>query len=682
MIPLSIFSNFFQTGNITLQIVLIVLFIAYVTYIGASRLEIKVIRASAIVILLAGIGLYFYAYSLEDYAEGPFTIFLRSTLSSIEMFVSQNDLIEIERAQEKPLFLDIFIFVYSCAVVTSISALLSLFAKRVMTKVTMKVLSRRNRKFRHIFFGLDQNSVSLAKNLDKEERIAFLEFPSDEEARKISLGSIVQNVFQGIVVKNGLDEDKVTILKAKRNIEELIPGQDLLKQMGLARLKKLADDSTCFYILSDNAEKNVSDVMTLVTDEFFRSHTIQCHAYKTGLIRQYERSLFDTHVHFFYPDTMSVLALREDIAYHPVNTVDIAMGADGKSLGYVNGDSFKAMIFGFGESGKEILKFIFKYASFIGADGNPLPVTCYVQDPEMAKLSGTFKASTPALKYGSEIVFETVDYLSEDFWDKLKGRLDGLNYIVFSSNDGEKNLNAATHIVDYAIKHRKGGIGNLKILAHIVDSSDCTRSICDFYNLKAGCQCILTYGDRKELFSPQWLVSGNSIGVSSYSTSHAEAMYLSYFKGLEMEAPSWHQRNEMCEKAREERNFKTFLQLVRFLRQYIDSALYSSTIALLGKGHEDILTTIPVDLAEFNKLPSKTRAFIDKIASTTHLCWYRQMTVSGYVYADKSADIEKKNEYLLPWDKLSDAGKHQFRMQAKGMFIYQSEISGQKDNEN
>ena len=455
MIPLGVISASFQTGNTILHIVLVALFVAYVILLSASRLEIKVLKNGAICILLAGIGLYFYGYSLEDYVEGPVTTLMRSTLSSMEMFVSHSDLLEIERAQEKPYFLDLFIFVYSCAVVTSISTILSLFAKRVISLITMRVLSRQRKKYNHVFFGLDRNAINLAKNIDKSDRIAFIEFPSDEKEEEISLGSIIQNVFHGIVVNNGLDKDNVNILKAKRNFNELAHGDDMLKQMGLSRLKELVDDNTIFYILSDDAEKNIFEVMTLVTDEFFRAHTIQCHAYKKGLIRQYQRSLFDTHVQFFYPDTTSVLALREDPGSHPVNTMSIALDADGKSMGYANDKSFKAMICGFSESGMEILKFIYKYSSFIGSDKQPLSVKCYIQDPDMDLISGTFKATVPALESDEDIVYEKVRCLSEDFWNKMKERLDDLKYIVFSSNDDTKNLNAATQVLNYALKKRK-----------------------------------------------------------------------------------------------------------------------------------------------------------------------------------------------------------------------------------
>ena len=676
MIPLGIFNSFWSTGSIGLQIVFLLLFLAYVTYLGASRLNMKVLRTCAIVILVCGIGLYGYGYTVSNELEGPFTIFLRSLLSSVEMFVSRHSLLEIEKAQQRPYFLDIFVFVYSCAVVTSISAIISLFGKRAMTNITLKLYKRRHISFRHIFFGIDHNSADLARHLKdtgKKERIAFIEFPSDEEVAELSFGSIIQNVFRGIVDRSGLNQDKVVILKARRNISDITPGNKVLRQMGLERLKGLVDSNTSFYLLSDDTDKNIQNVLALVTDNFFKSHTIQCHAYKTGLTEQYEKSLFYTHVHFFYPDSMAIQTLRENGNYHPVTTMNIASDSKGRSLGYVTDDSFDALIFGFGESGQEAFKFLFKYGSFIGADGNPLPERCYLQDPDMDSLSGSFRAAMPGLPTDREIIYEKVDYLSEEFWEKLMDRLDSLNYIIFSCNDDQKNLNAATRVFDYAYSARKGGVANLKILVRVVEGNANINAICDFYNSKAGTQCILQYGDRREMFSPKWTVSGNSIGVSSHSVGYAKSMYKSYWKGLEMEGPSWHERNKVCEKAKSENDFETLLQQIRFLRQYIDSAYYSYTPSQLGKGFEELFKSIPVDVNDFMKLPEDERKIIDTLSNTIHLCWCRHLVLDGYVYAEKNVETEKKNQYLHSWDEMSDKDRHQFRLNVKGIFLYLDE---------
>ena len=659
---------FFAQGSTAVQIVLLLLILIYVALLCASRLNVKFLRTSAILILIAGTGLYCHGYSLEAALEGPVTIFIRSLLSSVEMFVSHSDLFEIEEAQREPFFLEIFIFVYACAVITSISAILAVFGKRVHTIITL-ALSRR-RKFRHIFLGFDRNSIYLAKNITDGSRIAFIEFPEEEEVEEMSFGGILQNVLHGVVDKYGLNTANVTILKAKKKVGELTPGKDMLSQMGLSALRPVTDENTCFYIFSDNADKNLEAVNTLITDEYFRTHTIHCSAHKQGLTRQYELSLFDTHVHFFYPSTIGVTSLREHGECHPVRVVDIAKDEDGKALGYVNDKSFNALITGFGEGGREMVKFIFEYASFIKADGDPLTVKCYVQDTNMPALSGSFKAAIPSLPHGESIVYETVSCLSEDFWNKMQARLDTLKYVVFCTGSEELNLTAATEVLDYAIRNRKGGLDDFVVLARVANVTARVHTICDFYNWRAGKPCLAIFGDRADVFSPDWTVSGNSVGIPTHSVNLAHQLHDAYYKGLGIDPPSWESRNEICRKAKSDHDFPTLMGQVRFLSQYIASAYHAETESLLAKGNEDILCSIPFDQEEFMQLPESQRQLIDNISAMAHLRWCHHLMLDGYSYADKTDEMAKTNRLLTDWKSLDEEDKHLFRMNVKGVFIY------------
>ena len=664
---------FLAQGSTAVQIILLILILTYVGMLCASRLNVKVLRSSAITIFLAGTALYCYGFTLEPSIEGPVTILIRSMLSSVEMFVSHSDLFEVEEAQHEPFFLEAFIFVYACAVITSISAILAVFGKRVHTLITLKI--NRKRKFRHVFFGFDRNSIYLAKNIKDGSRIAFVEFPEEEEVEEMSFGGILQNVLHGVVDKYGLEKADVTILKAKMKFSELTPGKDMLAQMGLASLKDVTDDETCFYLFSDNADKNLEAVKTLVTEDFFRTHTIHCNAHKQGLTRQYELSLFDTQVHFFYPSTVGVTSLREHCECHPVKVADIARDEDGKALGYVNDRSFNALISGFGEGGREMVKFIFEYASFIRQDGSPLPVKCYVQDTKMPMLSGSFKAAIPSLPHGESIVYETVHCLSEDFWAKMMARLDTLQYIVFCTGNDELNLTAATEVLDYAIRNRKSGLDNLIVLARVQDVSDSVKSIMNFYNWRAGRQCLAIFGDKTEVYAPDWTVSGNSVGIDTHSVNLAHKLHDAYYNGLGVEAPAWESRNEVCLKAKNDRDFATLMGQVRFLHQYIASAYYAQTAEILADGNIDLMCSIPFDLGEYLELPEDRRAVIDNISNMIHLRWTHHLILDGYSYADKTDEMSKTNRLLTDWKNLDEEDRHLFRMNAKGIFIYLSNNS-------
>jgi len=673
MTPLIAIPLTWAAASLGLETLLLVAFLAYVFFLCASKLNIKVLRVSANLIFLAGVALYMYGFSLEETIEGWSTILLRSMLASVEMFVSHHELIEIERAQETPFFLDLFIFVYACAVATSVSTILSLFGKRAMTKVTLNVQRHNGIKYNHVFFGFDENSINLAASMDESKNIAFVEFPSDEEVGKISFGAIVQNVIQGVVDNHGLDSRKVTILKARRKISEVDPSKGILKQLGLSRLEDVCYEKTRFYLLSDNFDRNIKDTLILVKDDFFKQHVIHTNVYKDGLTVQYEQSLFDTHVHFFYRNVMAVLALRDNIENHPIEVLTVAKDKDGKGLGYVEDESLTAMIFAFGASGKEALRYLYSFSSFFRKDGSILPLKCYIQDSQIDLASGSFRATVPYIPHEKNIVYEQSELLTTSFWKGIKERIDETKILFFSTADQKTNLDAASQVLDYAYKFRKGGLKNLKVFVRVEETNDNVKSICDFYNWRAGGKCITVYGDRKEVFSPQWTLSGNSMGFATHSALKASRMYYSFYKAVEMEAPSWKSHNQICDKARQERDYVTLQKQKHIFRQYIHSAYFSEDVAKIAEGREELFRNIPVDVKEYLKWPESDRKIVDIVAHSIQFGVCLGLILDGYDYGTENSEVDKTNHLIKYWKDVPEDEKHLYRLTAKGMFIYLDE---------
>ncbi|MCQ2146803.1 MAG: hypothetical protein MJZ16_04720, partial [Bacteroidales bacterium] len=567
MIPLTVYTLSWAAASLGLESILLLAFLVYVLFLAASKLNLKILRISAILIFMSGVLLYMYGFSMEHSIEGWSTILIRSVIASAAMFVSHHELIEIEMAQHTPYFLDLFIFVFACAVATSISAMLSLFGKRTMTLISLGLQKRNDIKYDHVFFSFDENSLHLAENLDKDQQIAFIEFPSDEEVEKISFGALIQNVLEGVMDKYGLDSKNVSIFKASKKISEIDPSKGVLKQIGLGMLEHVTDENTCFYLLSDNKDSNMRQVLTLVKDEYFRRHTIQVNVVKDGLTEQFQNSLFDTHVHFFYRNATSVLTLRDNKDYHPIEVLTVAKDKDGKALGYVEDESLDAMIFAFGAGGKAALRYLFNYSSFVRKDGTPLHLKCYVQDSIIDLSSGSFRASLPHLPHDKDIIYEKVELLSVDFWAKLRDRLDDLKIVFFCTSTQQLNMEAAGAVLDYAHKHRKNSLKNFKVFVRVDETNDNVKAICDFYNWRAGgVPCLITYGDKKELFSPKWAVSGYGVGFESYSVQKAEKVYYAFHKAVGKDAPSWSGIIQKCNEAKQKKAYLELLDKLQLIR--------------------------------------------------------------------------------------------------------------------
>ncbi len=53
---------------------------------------------------------------------------------------------------------------------------------------------------------------------------------------------------------------------------------------------------------------------------------------------------------------------------------------------------------------------------------------------------------------------------SSEFWSRLVNRLDQLNYIAISMKDDASNLDLACTIFMYAMKKRRGGLDDFRII--------------------------------------------------------------------------------------------------------------------------------------------------------------------------------------------------------------------------
>lgn len=80
----------------------------------------KHLKMLAILIWLAGLVLYMVGFNAGGCKNNAFALFLRASLSSMEMFVSRSSLKEVMRdLHGNPVYMAIFSFVHFCAVVVS-----------------------------------------------------------------------------------------------------------------------------------------------------------------------------------------------------------------------------------------------------------------------------------------------------------------------------------------------------------------------------------------------------------------------------------------------------------------------------------------------------------------------------------------------------------------------------------
>lgn len=611
--------------DISLQVLTVVLLAAYAVILFKSRLNPKIVKRAAAIITLAGTALFMYGYRMEGYQGGWVSMFLRGVISAIKMFIYDNSIFESLEAQKaSPYFVDLFILVFYSAILTSISAIILLFGKRVLTFLTL-LFSRK--KFSHVFFGVNLNSEMIAKGIQNEE-IAFIEFPGDSDD-DISIAGMLKAASKEDKGASLFKAKHITLLRAKKKLAMRDTDESVLEQIGLKRLQKRIDEKTSFYLLSDNGERNLQDLLVLMSDERLKNITTHACVKREGLALSYHGVLGKTGAHLIYPSSLSVVDLMKSPDCHPVDVMDV--NPDGSVSG-----EFNALVVGFGETGQAATKFIYEFSSAIKKDGTPIPVHIHICDDAADRIKGYFSFTCPELEHDDIITYENHGIDTGEFWRHLLSILDSLNYVEISLGNDTVNLNLACTIYGYAEKKRKNGFKNFRIYVRKKVTPPYERRLVQRLNEKARMEVIRCFGEHEKIYTPQMIVSRDLSGINMSATSLAGKLKARYNELVGVEdIPANNNTND---------SFHDKRRIRREMHQFISRANHIPTkLALSGWDSHPGAETL------------------ETLARCEHLRFSRYLKAHGYAYDKDDDDVMKTNHQLCAWEELTEEERQYHR---------------------
>lgn len=122
-----------------LHIIIALLAIVFIVSIWKPKAKIVLFRhlkIQAFFIWMCGVVLYMVGFNEHGSAASNIALLLRSSLSSMEMFVSHSDLIEVkEELHGNPTYMALFALTHFCAVAISAIFILRLFGFRLLSWV-------------------------------------------------------------------------------------------------------------------------------------------------------------------------------------------------------------------------------------------------------------------------------------------------------------------------------------------------------------------------------------------------------------------------------------------------------------------------------------------------------------------------------------------------------------------
>lgn len=522
-----------------LNIVIALLAILFAVSICKPKVKVMLFRhlkIQAFLIWVCGVILYMVGFNEHGSAASNVALLLRSCLSSMEMFVSHSDLIEVNgELHGNPTYMALFALTHFCAVAISAIFILRLFGFRLVSWV--KVMKAYicswlplNCNY-YVMFGVNSNTLMLANSIHKKrkeekQRIIFINMPEkghSHAATRFSfshffhsdsngidkylediemMGALLFNSsrsFDNSILKHSIDDVFKVFQALDFSWIVRIPLQNLLRISATRKNKKFNGSKVEFFFLSDEEKDNLIAVTVLQKmqkkqiDYKNFSFNCYCHARKSqNNAAMLNEGALAFKVHIIDTSNLAVLDLKRDNRYHPVNFVE-----KDTNTGTVK-SAFTGMVIGFGETGRDAFRFLYEFSSFTKDNqGNPSAKKIHVIDKDIDDLKAEFLVEAPALKNDSEIEWWNVKSThSAGYWDKLKSVIQELNYIVISVKDDEEAVGIATSIFEYAYRY-KDNLNRFKIFVRLRNSmrEDFLRKHKEFFNV------IVPFGSVMDAFS-------------------------------------------------------------------------------------------------------------------------------------------------------------------------------------
>ena len=475
--------NWYFTG--ILAIVFIALLAACVLNRRCWKFMSQHIKTMALVVFLLGVALYYIGFNDGGSRNNVLALLFLASISSLEMFVSGSDLIEVKHVLHgSPIYMTIFSVTHFSAVFISAIFVLHLFGQRLMSRLYLWLKRHSLCEKVYLFLGINENSMILAESIaaGRNDLLIFVKFPSGQHAHSSrytfshffhSSDSDMELYAERIEALHGV------IVNANRKIDASIAGDGGWKaffgKIGLLQAWKTMTrfKQAEIFLLSEDYKDNIEAVAALKKqDSMAACHmlpgnfNIYCHArrnnFTDGVIScpglKYKVHLIDSSL-------LAVMQLKENGEYmksygrnHPVNFVDVdAATATVSSV-------FTALVIGFGETGQDALKFLYEFGSFVksvekGNDGKDCIVAqkkkIYVADYDIERLRTKFLTDIPALD-GSEAI-EWLEGMTTDnqaFWNKLREIICNINYVVVAVDNDEDASSIAIRLFEFAYRYR------------------------------------------------------------------------------------------------------------------------------------------------------------------------------------------------------------------------------------
>lgn len=385
---------------------------------------------------LGGFLIYFIGYMDEGSLHSLIALGLRSFISTFHMFFLHSDLIEVSKhMHESVIYMTLFSIIHFLAFLITFMIVIQLFGKHLLSWLKLRYSSAGNN---YIFFGLNEESLELAKSLlkhkEQDRQILLLDKKIKNKIDTVSKSKILESVFHS---RESLFEQvsKLDVLLLNREYTQ----EDSLKDIGIAKL--LTQGKAYLFFFSNNIDYNIQSALNAIDEiqnqlKSTASISIYVRANADYMINLFEKkSTENIEIHIINPAKLAAMELI--INYPPVNYVEV------DTQKAIAKKDFTALIIGLGKVGHYTLRALTEHGQFVNSDFHAIAI-----DKDMDSKQGEFQYRFPGMKH-YDIAYKKLLVNSNEYWELLDKKADSLDYIVISLGDTNLNMKTAISICRY-----------------------------------------------------------------------------------------------------------------------------------------------------------------------------------------------------------------------------------------
>ena len=625
---------------------------------------------AALTVWSAGFILYFIGFFSEGTQFSPAALIIRPALSAAELFVSTRDLLEVaDSCKENPVYMGAFAIVSATAIIVSASFLISLTGIRIKAWVRLKTMRLESDEALYLFWGPDQASLTLAKDIQRRYAggraadIVFIDYggnEDDDQGGRLSLGHII-NMFlirrkSYKAIRDKAVEASLCIcdreLRQWRTDSASEDFETMMRNAGLSDVLRMMRDAAKVHVffLSEDENLNIentmifSDVLGTSSGELQEKTVVYCHA---CLERINAAEALLRHeapkVHVVDSAMLAVNELRSDSRMLPVGFVepDTDRGIATKP--------FNSMIVGFGETGEEVLGFLYEFGAFVGKDGRRNEFRCRIVDPDAEALKERFLMRNPAFKESWDLCFENTSETRSGYWDRLRGIIDELDYVVVTIGDDGRGLSLAADIYSFALRYRTAS-GRFSVAVRVRDSVYYKRAmkIQEYFagtgNGGAENWQFVIFGTMEQLLTYDNVLDDRAL-------LEARRFFKAYQESSGDDVISWEDRRRFLLGT----GLEDYNKLLMQERQDISNSRHVETKMLLAGVHDkgdkkltEMLKAIEgrdVSTTVYPNATPQQAELLKNLAECEHLRWVAACMMMGYVTYDIGPEDGNQKDY-------------------------------------